>query len=59
MNRYADNGVYSQCDKWEITVIDSDPDSDIVRAVSLMPGCRHDRSYTADNLYHNVYTLNY
>lgn len=56
-NRYADDVVYGQMDEYQLTVVDEDPDSTIVRAVSLLPGCRHDRHYKADNLYHDVFTI--
>ena len=56
-NRYADNQVYGQTDEYQLTVVDENPDSGIVRAVSLLPGCRHDRHYKADNLNHDVFTI--
>lgn len=56
-NAFADNLVYHQSDQWQITVIDEDPDSEIVRAVSLLPRCRHDRHFISDNLNHDVFTL--
>ena len=58
-NKFADNQVYFQNDEWKVTVIDPDPDSEIVRAVSQLPGCQHNRQYVADNLYHDVFTLHY
>lgn len=58
-NTFANNDVYRQTRSYEITIIDKDPDSKIVDRVSLMPKFRFDRRYTSDNLYHNVFTLNY
>lgn len=58
-NRNANNGVYGQEWSYTVTVIDRDPDSDIVRKVSLLPLCRHERHYKADNLNHDVFTLYY
>lgn len=58
-NKFADNRVYIQGDSYEITVITSEPDSDIVREISKLPRCRYDRAYVADNLYHTVFTLSY
>lgn len=58
-NRHANNRVYIQGDSYAITVITSDPDSDIVRKISKLPQCRYDRGYVADNLYHTVFTLSY
>lgn len=56
-NTFADNSVYKQDDAYEITVIDTDPESVIMRKVSQLPRCRFDRNYVSDNLYHTVFTL--
>lgn len=56
-NTHANNAVYRQEDSYELIVIDYDPDSEIVRRVSRLPKCRHDRHYVADNLNHDVFTL--
>lgn len=56
-NRFADDLVYLQFHAYEVTVIDKNPDSNIVELVSLLPGCRFDRHYTSDNLNHDVFTL--
>lgn len=56
-NTYANNQVYKQLRAYEITVIDADPDSPIVTAISTLPRCRFDRVYVADNLNHTVFTL--
>lgn len=58
-NSHANNNVYKQDDAYELIVIHEDPDSDIPRKISLLPRCRFDRSYTADNLNHDVFTLYY
>lgn len=58
-NRHADNNVYIQFNCYEVTVIDYDPESNIVDKVSKMPRCAHDRHYVADNLNHDVFTLYY
>ena len=56
-NLYADNNVYGQSRYYEITVIDSDPDSEIVDKISRFPGCKFDRHFKSDNLNHDVFTL--
>lgn len=58
-NFHADNGVYSQATAYMVTVIDYNPDSEIVQKVSMLPGCMYDRHYSADNLNHDVFTLYY
>ena len=56
-NTHADNLVYGQKTAYQIIVIDEDPDSEIVKKVSMLPVCSFDRHYTADNLNHDVFTL--
>ncbi len=58
-NRRANNEVYGQVCAYEVIVIDKNPDSQIVAAVSVLPYCRHDRHYVSDNLNHDVFTLYY
>ena len=54
---FADNVPYSNKTRYQITVIDRNPDSDIPKKVSGLPSCVYDRFYTADNLNHDVYKL--
>lgn len=58
-NDFADNSVYKQDVAYEVTVIDKDPDSEIVHDVSLLPRCTFDRHFESDNLNHDVFTLYY
>lgn len=58
-NVHANDGVYGQRDSYEITVIDEDPESEVVRAISTMSCCSYDRHFTSDNLHHDVFTLYY
>ena len=53
----ADNIIYKQDVSYTITVIDRDPDSEIVERLSKVPRIVYDRSYVADNLNHDVFTL--
>lgn len=58
-NRYANNGVYGQMGVYQVTVIDKNPDSEIVAKVSQLPMCNFDRHFESDNLNHDVFTLYY
>ena len=58
-NTFADDSVYTQSYYYQITVIDEDPDSELVASVSKLPKCRHDRYFTSDNLNHDVFTIYY
>lgn len=55
--RYADNNPYKNDKRYQVIVIDSNPDSDIPDKVAALPMCSYDRFYTADNLNHDVYNL--
>lgn len=59
-SQYADDKMYRYHVLYDVTVIDYDPDSTIGHSIleSFMY-CRHDRSYTSDNLHHDVYKLYY
>lgn len=56
-NTSADNIIYKQDVSYTITVIDRDPDSEIVERVSQIPRIIYDRSYVTNNLNHDVYIL--
>ena len=57
--RFADNFPYSQEKAYTITVIDKDPDSEIVGRIASLPKCMYDRNYRVENLNHDVFTLFY
>lgn len=54
---FADNSPYKHKKRYQITIIDQDPDSEIPDKVAMLPMCVYDRFYTADNLNHDVYNL--
>lgn len=54
---YADDNPYSHMIRYQVTVIDRDPDSSIPDKVASLPLCAYDRFYTADNLNHDVFKL--
>lgn len=54
---HADDLVYNKRKRYLITVIDRNPDSSIAEAISYLPLCSFNRSYTKDNLNHKVYQL--
>ena len=56
-NTFADNIVYKQDWQYAITVIDSNPDSEIVKKVSMLPGVRFSRHFKSDNLNHDVFLI--
>jgi hypothetical protein len=57
--KFADNKPYSYEVRYQVTVIDRSPDSDIPRKVASLPKCIFNRFYVADNLNHDVFNLYY
>lgn len=58
-NQYANNAVYNQRVAYQLIVIDKNPDSEIVRKVSMLPLCAFNKAYKSDNLNHDVFTIYY
>ena len=54
---FANDSAYFRLPCYEVTVIDSDPDSKIARNVEQIPYCSHDRHFKKDNLNHDTFTL--
>lgn len=54
---FADDSPYHRRKRYQVTVIDRAPDSDIPDKVAELPLCKFNRAYVADNLNHTVYTL--
>ena len=58
--KYANNMPYALTARYEIMLITKDPDSPLFDQLTrLLPTIRHERNYTADNLHHSVFELNY
>lgn len=54
---FADDSAYSFFRKYQVTLIDKNPDSIFIDKLASLAMCKFDRFYTADNLNHYVYTL--
>jgi hypothetical protein len=54
---FADNEVHRHQKRYELTAIDEDPESPLYDLLASLPRSRHDRSFPADNLNHDVFTL--
>lgn len=56
----ANDRMYMSTNRYEGTVIDHNPDSDIAdKIVAHFPMCSIDRFYTSNNLNHTTFTLYY
>jgi hypothetical protein len=54
---HANNVPYTRKIRYQVTVIDADPDSLIPDKIAALPLCSFDRFYTSDRLNHNTYQL--
>lgn len=54
---FADNNPYTFRVNYQITVIDRDPDSEMINKIAALPTCRYDRHYKADKLNHDVFDI--
>jgi hypothetical protein len=55
--KFADDKPYNHKLRYQITVIDQDPDSEIPSKVAAMSMSLFNRFFTADNLNHDVYNV--
>ena len=54
---HAGNKPYNRRIRYEVMVIDANPDSLIPEKIAALPLCRFDRFYTAQKLNHDVFKL--
>jgi hypothetical protein len=54
---FADNVPYNYNERYQVTVIDRDPDSLIPAKVRALPKCIKNRFFVVDNLNHDVFNL--
>lgn len=54
---FADDKPYKRVKRYQVIVIDSNPDSDIPDKIGALPMCTFERFYTADQLNHDVFNL--
>jgi hypothetical protein len=54
---FANNLPFRHTKRYQVTVIDRDPDSLIPDKVATLPMCLHNRFFVANNLNHDVFNL--
>jgi hypothetical protein len=54
---FAGNKPYLYSKRYQVTVIDRNPDSHIPDRIAELPMCLFDRFFAADNLNHDVFNL--
>jgi len=57
--KFAADNPYLHTIRYQLIVIDKDPDSIILGKVAMLPKCLFVRHYTASNLNHDVYDIYY
>lgn len=57
--RYANGMPYTHDVRYEITIIDSDPESEIIKQIQDLPKCKYERDYVSNNLNYTVFTIYY
>ncbi|MCD8119753.1 MAG: hypothetical protein LUE29_09810 [Lachnospiraceae bacterium] len=58
-SRHANDGVYLLGDRYQVILIDKDPDNTTREKLALLPTSQFNRYYAQDNLNHYVFTLYY
>lgn len=56
---YAGDKTYHLKDRYSVTVVDRNPDSEVPHKVAQLPLCSYDRHYISDNLNHDVFNIYY
>lgn len=55
--RYASNRGYQRHWEYQVTYISRDPDDPMLDTLSDLPLCSFDRSFTMDQLHHNIFNI--
>ena len=56
---YADNLKYLDHKRYNVTLVDKDPDSQLVESLKELDFCSPDRQYASNGLNHFVFTIYY
>lgn len=56
---WAGNKPYTLTNRYLVTYISKDPDSDVPDKLASLEKCILDRTFVADNLYHYVFNLHF
>lgn len=54
---FANNKGYRFTTRYQITLIDKNPDNPILDQIAALPLCTYDRHYNVDNLNHDVFNI--
>ena len=56
---FADNNPYKYQFRYQLILVDKNPDCNLIGAIISLPLCKFQRHYTKDNLNHDVYNIYY
>jgi hypothetical protein len=57
LSKHADNELYQHAKRYQVTVIDRDPDTELAEKIENLQYCAFERFFAQDDLNHYVYTL--
>ena len=57
--RFADNNPYTIDRRYELILIDEDPDTEFFEPIAELKSCTFERHYVSDGLNHDVFYLYY
>lgn len=55
--RFSDNLPYQLQDVYQVTYIDSNPESEVPHQIASLPMCVFEREFISNNRYHNVFRI--
>lgn len=55
--RHANNAPYSYKKRYQVTLISKNPDDLVHDKIAKLSGCRFDRRFISDNLYHDNFVI--
>lgn len=55
--KFADGKPYSYTQRYQVTLIARDPDSNILDSIKVLPLCVYNRYFATSGLNHDVFTL--
>jgi hypothetical protein len=57
VTKFAGNAPYNHTKRYQVTVIDRSPDTQIYDKIAALPMCIFNRHFVVDNLNHDVFNL--
>ena len=55
--QYGDNRAYQKANRYQVTLMDKNPDSPYRERIMDIPMCTYQRHFASDNLNHDVFNL--